>query len=235
MKLEPGDFAGFAEEDLEQMEYNAKDGFRLARSTCMHAQQYAEKMIKDRIVQIDSDEPPKTHDLVVLLRILKPSDGEIDEDILHKASILTYYYMGSRYPDFDVKEEMTEDAAEEAYRWSLEIVDYISRIIKDEVGKLRIEAITEEGCGDDSPRVNVFRLLTLCSVRCESLYRYVRTNLCLEGQPPSWIHLESVPFQRMKLCFETINGASDALQPIQKGADVVIFGAAIVTDRVVEG
>jgi hypothetical protein len=72
MKLEPGDFAGFAEEDLEQMEYNARDGFRLARSTCMHAQQYAEKMIKDRIVQIDSDEPPKTHDLVVLLRILKP-------------------------------------------------------------------------------------------------------------------------------------------------------------------
>ena len=168
MKLEPGDFAGFAEEDLEQMEYNAKDGFRLARSTCMHAQQYAEKMIKDRIVQIDSDEPPKTHDLVVLLRILKPSDGEIDEDILHKASILTYYYMGSRYPDFDIKEEMTEEAAEEAYRWSLEIVDYISRIVKDESGKLRIETITEEGRGDDSPRGDGFWFCRIPSLRVRS-------------------------------------------------------------------
>jgi len=49
MKLKKGDFKKFALEDLKQMEYNSKNGFEQAKSTCMHAQQYVEKMIPEDI------------------------------------------------------------------------------------------------------------------------------------------------------------------------------------------
>ena len=52
MKVKKGDFEKFALEDLSQMEYNSKNGFEQASSTCMHAQQYAEKMIKGKIVEL---------------------------------------------------------------------------------------------------------------------------------------------------------------------------------------
>ena len=50
MRPEKGAFRRFAESDLEQMESNAMNGFQPALSTCMHAQQYAEKMLKAHLI-----------------------------------------------------------------------------------------------------------------------------------------------------------------------------------------
>ena len=66
MRPNKGAYRLDAEEDLEQLIYNKKDGFGLAKSSCVHAQQYVEKMIKDKIVDFDVD-PQKSHDLITLL------------------------------------------------------------------------------------------------------------------------------------------------------------------------
>ena len=139
MKLEKGDFARYAEVDREQMEVNARNDFRPAGSTCVHAQQYVEKMLKDKIVELFDEEPLKTHDLLVLLRAILPDIGAVDDSTLHKVSILTSYYMASRYPDVGLDDDWSEETAEEAYTWSKEIVEFIGRISRDESGNIVIK------------------------------------------------------------------------------------------------
>ena len=136
MKPDIGSFRDFARADLEQMEYNAKNGFQPALSTCMHAQQYAEKMLKEKYVELFGREPQRTHNLKTLLGYILPNDYDIDEDIIMKAGILSNYYMASRYPDFGGADEIDEEAAEEAYMWSLEIVEFIGAIGKDNEGDI---------------------------------------------------------------------------------------------------
>lgn len=143
MKLKVGDFAKFAREDLEQMEYNATNGFRPAGTTCMHAQQYVEKMLKDKIVELYDAEPEKTHNLRVLLAAIVPDDSEIDPDIVMKAGILSDYYMATRYPDCGGLDEMDEETAEEAYHWAMEIVEYVLDIQRDDDGRVVIGNIAE--------------------------------------------------------------------------------------------
>ena len=147
MKYDKGAFAAYAKADLEQMECNAKNGFFPALSTCMHAQQYAEKMLKEKIVELFGTEPEKTHNLKTLLGTILPSDYEVDPDLVLKASILSNYYMASRYPDFGGLDDITEDTAESAYQWSKEIVDFIDKIYKDDDGLIRIDI--EETTDDD--------------------------------------------------------------------------------------
>ncbi len=136
MKVKKGDFEKFALEDLSQMEYNSKNGFEQASSTCMHAQQYAEKMIKGKIVELFDVEPEKTHNLRVLLAVILPEGYDLDPDMMMKAGVLSDYYMATRCPDFAGLSDISEETAEEAYRWSLEIASFISTIHKDENGKI---------------------------------------------------------------------------------------------------
>ena len=124
------------------MEFNASNGFQPAMSTCMHAQQYAEKMIKEKYVELFDSEPDRTHNLKILIGQILPEDYKVDADIILKAGMLSSYYMASRYPDYGGTKEITEEAAEEAYRWSLEIVGFIDRIHRDADGKIVI-ATTE--------------------------------------------------------------------------------------------
>ena len=139
MKLEKGSFLEFAKADLDQMEFNAINGFQPALSTCMHAQQYAEKMIKEKHVELFGTEPERTHNLKTLIGHILPEDCEIDADLILKAGMLSSYYMASRYPDYGGTEEITEETAEEAYRCSVEIVEFIDKIRKDAEGKIVID------------------------------------------------------------------------------------------------
>jgi len=126
------------------MEFNASNGFQPAMSTCMHAQQYAEKMIKEKYVELFDSEPDRTHNLKILIGQILPEDYKVDADIILKAGMLSSYYMASRYPDYGGTEEITEETAEEAYRWSLEIVGLIDRIHRDADGKIVIDTTEAE-------------------------------------------------------------------------------------------
>ena len=60
------DFISMAEEDKLVMEESRHFGFRTANSACFHAQQYAEKMIKARLI-IMGFQIVRTHNLIFLL------------------------------------------------------------------------------------------------------------------------------------------------------------------------
>jgi HEPN domain-containing protein len=101
-----------ADDDLVAMERLAAYGYTPPNVVCYHAQQYAEKIVKARILQLGADFD-YVHDIVVLL-----SSFEKTPNILQArryAQILNRYAIVSRYPTdagFDADEVM----AEEAYR-----------------------------------------------------------------------------------------------------------------------
>ena len=129
MRPNKGAYRLDAEEDLEQLLYNKKDGFRLAKSSCVHAQQYVEKMIKDQIVDFDVD-PQKRHALITLLfKLSDVSSTKIDENILFLAGSLSHFYISLRYPCPDPVMASPEDA-ENAFEWAMEIVEWIDKNIK---------------------------------------------------------------------------------------------------------
>jgi HEPN domain-containing protein len=86
-----------AENDLLNIRNNLKANDIPWDTVCFHAQQAAEKLLKEFLVR-HGRAPSRTHDLVALLaRCLELEAGlAILEDDCHQ---LTYYAVGSRYPD----------------------------------------------------------------------------------------------------------------------------------------
>ena len=123
MRYKVGDFRSFAEEDLAQLKLNRQFGFELGKSSCVHAQQYAEKMIKEKTVELGED-PRFDHNLVTLLNVLSEIGMEISEDLYLKSSVLTSYYIAARYPG-STEVEFNPETAEEAYSYALEIGEYM--------------------------------------------------------------------------------------------------------------
>lgn len=99
-----------AEDDLVTMERLATYGYSPPNVVCYHAQQYAEKIVKARLLQLGADFD-YVHDIVVLL-----SSFERTPNILQArkyAQILNRYAIISRYPTdsgFDADEIMAEEA-----------------------------------------------------------------------------------------------------------------------------
>ncbi|MDQ7782075.1 MAG: HEPN domain-containing protein [Desulfomonilaceae bacterium] len=75
-------------------------------TVCFHAQQSAEKLLKALLV-LNGTTPPRTHDLVAVLAQcveFEPSLRDLETDCRR----LTYYAVGSRYPE-DLYEPTEED------------------------------------------------------------------------------------------------------------------------------
>jgi len=134
MKYKIGQYRRFAEDDFKQLEINMGEGFAPYQSTCVHAQQYAEKMLKEKQVEFGMD-PRFEHNLVTILNELSVNGLPITEDIYSKASILSNYYMTARYPGYKDL-EFGEETAAEAYQYSLDIVGYIDMFFMDEGGNI---------------------------------------------------------------------------------------------------
>ena len=80
---------------------------------CFHSQQAAEKMLKSFLVS-QGIEPPKTHDMQVLLEMCIEIDGSFDE-IYEEAIMLTNYAVRFRYPaELGITELDTKKALENA-------------------------------------------------------------------------------------------------------------------------
>ena len=80
---------------------------------CFHSQQSAEKMLKCFLVSQDI-EPPKTHDMQVLVKMCADINSEFNE-IYEEATTLTNYAVRLRYPaEFGIIEHDDEKAIENA-------------------------------------------------------------------------------------------------------------------------
>lgn len=93
-----------AEDDLKVAVLSFKNGIYLQAS--FHCQQCVEKSIKALIIYFKNEEPPYSHDLIRLYKIL---DGTIffDQKKLVLFGGLNPYYIRSRYPSY--KDEMSKN------------------------------------------------------------------------------------------------------------------------------
>lgn len=96
----------WAGEDLVAARHSASDSEIAPRIACGLAQQAAEKAIKALVV-LDGVDPPKSHNLVRLVRML-PSDVA-DPILAVDLEDLTRWAIEGRYPE-DLDEASTEDA-----------------------------------------------------------------------------------------------------------------------------
>ena len=128
MKHKPGDYLSFALNDLEQMDINRLQGFKPLVSTCYHAQQYAEKMMKEGLVRLKIN-PPQTHDLTALLKLFP--ENSIPEDIFLYASVLNPYMVTARYPTTVRPSDFSTELAEEAYDFAILIGKWIFSMIDE--------------------------------------------------------------------------------------------------------
>ena len=127
-------FYSYALEDLSQIEQNRAFGYRPYGSTAVHAQQYAEKMLKDAIQSFDGF-PPKTHNINMLMEELELHGIPLDQELYDKGTFLSNLYFDSRYPDKGLS-NIDEDTAELACEYSLEIVGYYDSFYLDEDGNV---------------------------------------------------------------------------------------------------
>ena len=108
------DWLKMAGDDLLAMERLIPYGYTPCNVVCYHAQQYAEKIVKAKILELGGDFD-YVHDIVVLLAdfVKTPQITQARK----YAQILNRYAVRSRYPT-DVPFEADEILAEEAYRMS---------------------------------------------------------------------------------------------------------------------
>ena len=91
---------------------------------CFHAQQAAEKIVKGFLVS-KGIEPPKTHDMQVLLEMCVDIDIKFD-DIYEEATTLTNYAVHLRYP---TEFALTEQDAEKAIENADKVMDFVRAYI----------------------------------------------------------------------------------------------------------
>ena len=65
-------------------------------TVCFHAQQAAEKYLKAYLV-FQGDIPPRTHDLVLLLRLARDFDPTLDAQ-RNDCDLITHFAVDARYP-----------------------------------------------------------------------------------------------------------------------------------------
>ena len=88
----------FAGVDLATAEFLLDMRPQPLEQICYHCQQSAEKYLKGYLIHNGVEQPPKTHDLVMLCELCLEFDGRF-LDIGKMCSALSVYSVGPRYPD----------------------------------------------------------------------------------------------------------------------------------------
>lgn len=129
MKHKVGEFRSKAEIDLRQILRNEPYGYDPYESTCVHAQQYAEKMLKEALVILGRD-PNFIHSLETLVGEVSDASGiDAPSDIVMYASTLDQYYINVRYPS-RTSVYVDAEVAEEAFLYAKAIVEWSESIVR---------------------------------------------------------------------------------------------------------
>ena len=88
----------FADKDLDSAEVLLEMRPQHYEIICFHCQQSAEKYLKGYLIFKGIEQPPKTHDLQLLLSLCREQDPSFI-DIADECEILTQFGVLPRYPD----------------------------------------------------------------------------------------------------------------------------------------
>ena len=114
-----------AADDWESMELYRANDYAPYGPMCFHSQQYVEKHIKAKLLDLGIV-PPKIHALLALSKLLPPSGAR--EKIIDKVIALEPYAVDVRYPGMLVNAMPTEEEAVEAYETAKEIIELLTDI-----------------------------------------------------------------------------------------------------------
>ena len=127
MKYKCGKYKEKAQSDYEQMVQNKQFDFFPYIPTCTHAQQYAEKMAKEKLVELGIN-PDHIHKITVLLTELSNlTQIDVPARLIEGAAKLDIYYFSTRYPSENMI-IVGQETAEEAFTISVEIVEWIESL-----------------------------------------------------------------------------------------------------------
>ena len=107
-----------AKEDIDKPERHQDGSF--------HCQQAAEKFLKAFIIFKNLEFRP-THDLETLLHICSQQNKEF-ESIRTECKMLSPFYIGTRYPEFD--EKLTDEEVKEVLQYAEKIANFVKKKIK---------------------------------------------------------------------------------------------------------
>ncbi|MCL1946000.1 MAG: HEPN domain-containing protein [Chitinivibrionia bacterium] len=123
-------------EELQQWLLHANNDFRLAQHglslrpmpdepICCLSQQAAEKFLK-AFLFLNNIEPPKTHDLPLILEMCEKISPNFSE-LSKKCFFLTKFAVAPRYPN---ELQITEEDAKLATKYAKEIKEFVEKICK---------------------------------------------------------------------------------------------------------
>lgn len=123
-------FRRFINYERRQLKVNEAAGFQSYAGTCYHSEQYAEKVLKEKLAELDVT-PRRTHDLNELLmtiayRLGLDTDASDFKAIEKNCADLSDMYHRSRYPDFRWENSIiTKRMATRSVRQADEIVAWV--------------------------------------------------------------------------------------------------------------
>lgn len=126
MREETFNWLSQAKEDYNTAQYNLDGGIYYA--SVFFAQQAAEKSLKALFIEVNREEPPKTHSMVRLARSLSAP-----EEIMEAAADLNPEYFSTRYPDAAVgipAEMYTRKLAERHLRLAEKVVQWVESLLR---------------------------------------------------------------------------------------------------------
>jgi HEPN domain-containing protein len=116
---------GIADDDLRSAEYLATMTYpRPEGIICFHCQQSAEKYLKGFLFQNTVD-PPKTHDLMVLLELCKQASPSLGT-LLDQCVFLNRYSVIPRYPD---ELQITSDDVSKAIQYANIVKEFVTKAV----------------------------------------------------------------------------------------------------------
>lgn len=113
---------GRVNDNLLWAESAFKDGY--FPLVCFLSQQAIELALKG-FCYFKEEIPPKTHDLQLITKKCEEVGLEINREFIAKISILSGYYLESRYPDILDEDLNKEETAAEALMFAKEIVEKV--------------------------------------------------------------------------------------------------------------
>lgn len=129
-KVNYQEWLDFAEDDLKAAGLSLNQ--EIENVVCFHSHQAVEKGLKALFLIETNQFPPKTHDLLFLLKKVIEAHFILQED-RPKINFLNQFYIPSRYPAAlpgSLPERLpNEEEAQKAYDYAQEILEKIKKII----------------------------------------------------------------------------------------------------------
>ena len=125
-KIAVSNWLAKAEEDIKWAKHSYRD--KVYYGTCFICEQAAEKALKAFLLYY-GNKFPKIHDLTRLIKECEKYQKNFSQ-LIAKATILSMYYIETRYPDLGEFQHYNQKQAKIALNYSLYIIKFVKKYLE---------------------------------------------------------------------------------------------------------